>query len=79
MERVLEVARALAAKSPVALAAAKEATNRALRGDHARTSSTRRRCSRSCSRPRTQKEGMAAFIEKRNPSSEAASAARYFL
>jgi len=65
LERVTEVARELAKKSPLALAAAKAALNEGLQGDH--TENLRAEAERFAGlfASDDQKEGMAAFIEKR--------------
>jgi enoyl-CoA hydratase len=67
MPRVLELAQSLAAKSPIALAAAKEATNRALAGKHA--TNLEREADRfgELFASEDAKEGLAAFAEKREP------------
>jgi enoyl-CoA hydratase len=67
LDRALETARTLAAKSPLALAAAKEAVNRALQGDH--PENLRREQDRFGELFSTEdaKEGLAAFVEKRDP------------
>jgi enoyl-CoA hydratase len=67
MERVLETARALAAKSPVALAAAKAAVNHSLQGDHVENLIAEADRFGNLFATEDQKEGMAAFIEKREP------------
>jgi enoyl-CoA hydratase len=67
MEKTLETARGLASKSAVALAAAKEALNRALQGDH------RENLAREADRfgelfaGEDAAEGLRAFVEKRDP------------
>jgi enoyl-CoA hydratase len=67
MEKALETARGLASKSAVALAAAKEALNRALQGDH------RENLAREADRfgelfaGEDAAEGLRAFVEKRDP------------
>jgi enoyl-CoA hydratase len=65
MEKVSETARALAAKSPVALAAAKAAVNRALQGDHVENLGAEAERFGDLFATEDQKEGMAAFVEKR--------------
>ena len=67
MDRVGEVARGLAAKSPVALAAAKAAVNHVLQGDHVENLSSEAERFGGLFASDDQKEGMAAFIEKREP------------
>ena len=67
MGGVLEVATGLAAKSPVALAAAKEATNRALQGGHRENLEDEATLFAFLFSTEDQKEGMAAFIDKRTP------------
>jgi enoyl-CoA hydratase len=65
LERALEVARALAAKSPLALAAAKAALNHSLQGDHVENLTGEAERFAALFASEDQKEGMAAFIEKR--------------
>jgi enoyl-CoA hydratase len=65
MANALELAGTLAAKGPLALAAAKEATNLALQGDHAASLATEARLFALLFASEDQKEGMAAFVEKR--------------
>ncbi len=65
--RVLELCETLAAKSPVALAYAKEATNLALQGDHRSNLEMEARLFAMLFSTEDQKEGMAAFVEKRTP------------
>ena len=67
MTKTLELAQGLAAKSPVALAAAKEATNLALSGDQAGNLRTEAHLFSMAFSTEDQKEGMAAFVEKREP------------
>jgi enoyl-CoA hydratase len=57
----------LAAKSPVALAYAKEAVNQALQGDHRANLELEARLFAMAFASEDQKEGMAAFVEKREP------------
>src|SRR3712207_6520679 len=65
MAKALELAATLVAKGPLALAAAKEATNLALQGDHATGPATEARLFALLFASEDQKEGMAAFIERR--------------
>ncbi|HST24644.1 MAG TPA: enoyl-CoA hydratase-related protein [Gaiellaceae bacterium] len=67
MPRVLETARALAAKGPLALAAAKAAVNHALQGDHVRNLVGEAERFGALFATEDQKEGMTAFAEKREP------------
>ncbi len=67
-EQVAEVARLLASKSPVALAAAKEACNRALHGERDANLAYEANLFAMLFSSEDQKEGMAAFVEKREPS-----------
>ncbi|MGH2921600.1 MAG: enoyl-CoA hydratase/isomerase family protein [Gaiellaceae bacterium] len=67
MEKTLEVARGLAAKGPLALAAAKEAVNRALAGDHADNLDREADYFGELFSSEDAKEGMTAFVEKREP------------
>ena len=67
MERVLETARLLASKGPIALAAAKEAVNRALGGQHEENLVAEASCFGELFASEDQTEGMAAFVEKREP------------
>jgi enoyl-CoA hydratase len=67
MERSLETARLLASKSPVALAFAKEATNLSFQGDHEDNLSQEVSLFSMLFSTEDAKEGMAAFIEKRDP------------
>lgn len=66
-ERTMETARVLAAKSPVALAYAKKAANRALQGDHGSNLASEADLFSMLFSTEDQKEGMQAFIEKREP------------
>ena len=67
MEKTRELAEGLAAKSPLALAYAKEATNHALQGPHRTNLETEARLFALMFSSKDQKEGMAAFVEKREP------------
>jgi enoyl-CoA hydratase len=67
IERVLEVARSLAAKSPLALAAAKASVNRALQGDVEEGLAAEADAFAQLFASEDQKEGMEAFVEKRAP------------
>jgi enoyl-CoA hydratase len=65
MSKTRELADLLAAKSPVALAAAKEATNLAFSGDHRDNLRTEAHLFSMAFATEDQTEGMAAFVEKR--------------
>jgi enoyl-CoA hydratase len=67
MPRALELCELMAAKGPIALAYAKEATNLALQGDLRASLETEARLFSMLFSTRDQREGMAAFIEKREP------------
>jgi enoyl-CoA hydratase len=67
LERTLETARLLASKSPVALAAAKAAANRALGGDHAENLDREADLFGELFASQDAKEGLTAFVEKREP------------
>jgi enoyl-CoA hydratase len=67
LDRVLETAASLAAKSPVALSAAKDAANRALQGDVSSGLSYEAILFAALFATEDQVEGMHAFIEKREP------------
>jgi enoyl-CoA hydratase len=67
MKEARSFAEGLAAKSPVALAYAKEATNQALQGPHRANLETEARLFALAFSSEDQKEGMAAFVEKRAP------------
>ena len=62
-----ELCEGLAAKSPLALAYAKEAVNHALQGDHRANLELEARLFAMMFSSEDQKEGMAAFVEKREP------------
>jgi enoyl-CoA hydratase len=66
-EKTFELCRALAAKSPVALAYAKEAVNLSLQGPHRSNLEAEARLFAMLFASEDQKEGMAAFAEKRPP------------
>ena len=68
LEKALETARLLASKSPLALAVAKEAVNRALGGDHAENLEREADRFGDLFASEDAKEGLTAFIEKREPS-----------
>jgi enoyl-CoA hydratase len=67
LESALETARLLASKSPLALAAAKAATNRALQGDHTENLRSEADHFGDLFASDDAKEGLSAFIEKREP------------
>ena len=67
MARTLEAARLIAAKSPVALAAAKEVCNRALHGEREANLAYEANLFAMLFSTEDQKEGMGAFVEKREP------------
>jgi enoyl-CoA hydratase len=66
-KQTLELCRSLEAKSPVALAYAKEAVNLALQGPHRTNLESEARLFAMLFASEDQKEGMAAFVEKRPP------------
>jgi enoyl-CoA hydratase len=66
-EQTLELCRSLETKSPVALAYAKEAVNLALQGPHRTNLESEARLFAMLFASEDQKEGMAAFVEKRPP------------
>jgi enoyl-CoA hydratase len=67
LEKTLETARQLASRSPLALAAAKEAVNRALAGEHATNLEHEGDRFGALFASEDAKEGLAAFVEKRDP------------
>jgi enoyl-CoA hydratase len=68
LEKTLETARLLASKSQIALAAAKEAANRALQGEHAANLAHEADRFGSLFASEDAREGLLAFVEKRDPS-----------
>ena len=67
LDKALETARTLAAKAPLALAAAKRAINHALQGDHVANLEREYTEFGGLFASEDAKEGLAAFIEKREP------------
>jgi enoyl-CoA hydratase len=67
MPRVMEIATQLAAKSPLALEAAKEAINRAFSGDHGENLERESDRFGELFASEDAKEGLTAFVEKREP------------
>jgi enoyl-CoA hydratase len=67
MPKTLETAHTLAKHSPIALAAAKAATNRALQGDHPENLASEADRFAELFASEDAKEGMNAFVEKREP------------
>jgi enoyl-CoA hydratase len=67
LEKTLETARLIASKSPVALAAAKEVTNRAFQGDHEANLEREAERFAELFASEDAREGMTAFVEKREP------------
>ncbi len=67
MAKTMETARLLAAKGPLALAAAKTATNDALQGDHAENLDSEAAFFGELFATEDTKEGLTAFVEKREP------------
>jgi enoyl-CoA hydratase len=67
LDKALETARLLATKSPVAIAAAKRALNRALQGDHDANLEFEYTEFGGLFASEDAKEGLTAFIEKREP------------
>ena len=65
--KTMEVAKLLASKSPVALAAAKAACNRALQGGHAANLDAEADSFGDLFASEDAREGMTAFVEKREP------------
>jgi enoyl-CoA hydratase len=67
MEKTMETARGLTAKGPLALAAAKAATNHALQGDHMQNLVSEAERFGELFASEDAREGMTAFVEKRKP------------
>jgi enoyl-CoA hydratase len=67
LEKTLDTARLLASKSPLALATAKAAVNRALGGDHATNLEREADGFGELFASEDAKEGLTAFVEKREP------------
>jgi enoyl-CoA hydratase len=67
MDRTMDTARLLAAKSPVALAHAKEVCNMALQGDHRANLDHEATMFSLLFATEDAREGMSAFVEKREP------------
>jgi enoyl-CoA hydratase len=67
MERTLEVARTIASKGPLAVAEAKAAVNVALQGDHGENLQAEAESFGALFASEDAKEGMTAFVEKREP------------
>jgi enoyl-CoA hydratase len=67
LPKALELCEAFAEKSPLALAYAKESANLALQGDHRANLEAEARLFSMLFSTEDQKEGMAAFVEKRPP------------
>ena len=65
--KALETARLIASKSPLAVAVAKEACNRALQGDHAANLASEADRFGFLFSSEDAKEGLTAFVEKREP------------
>jgi enoyl-CoA hydratase len=65
LEKTMESARVIAAKGPLALAAAKAATNHALQGDHVENLESEADSFGELFESADAKEGMSAFVEKR--------------
>jgi enoyl-CoA hydratase len=67
MEKTLEVARMIASKGPLAIAAAKVAINHALQGDHVENLGAEADAFGELFSSQDAREGMTAFVEKREP------------
>ena len=66
MEKTLEVARTIASKGPLAISAAKAATNHALQGDHVENLEAEADAFGELFSSEDAREGMTAFVEKRD-------------
>jgi enoyl-CoA hydratase len=66
-EKTLELGRLLASKSPLALAVAKKAVNRAFQGEHAENLGREAEVFGDLFESEDAREGLAAFVEKREP------------
>jgi enoyl-CoA hydratase len=67
MEKTLDVARTIASKGPLAISAAKVAVNHALQGDHVENLQAEADAFGELFSSADSKEGMTAFVEKREP------------
>jgi len=67
MDKTLEVARTIASKGPLAVAAAKAAVNHSLQGDHVENLEAEAESFGELFSSEDAKEGMSAFVEKREP------------
>jgi enoyl-CoA hydratase len=67
LEKTLEVARTIASKGPLAISAAKAAINHALQGDHVENLEAEADAFGELFSSADAKEGMTAFVEKRDP------------
>jgi enoyl-CoA hydratase len=67
LEKTLDLARTIASKGPLAISAAKAAINHALQGDHVENLEAEAEAFGELFSSADAKEGMTAFVEKRNP------------
>ncbi len=67
LEKTLDVARTIASKGPLAISAAKAAINHALQGDHVENLEAEAEAFGELFSSTDAKEGMTAFVEKRDP------------
>jgi len=67
LEKTLDVARTIASKGPLAISAAKAAINHALQGDHVENLEAEAEAFGELFSSTDAKEGMTAFVEKREP------------